>query len=149
MVLRVAPHPRPSGFTNEEFIRTDPSEDLVNVVVASLLRGLQRLIGFCVASPAWQCHVIALSFIALHLFVPVTMGIGSEEDERKLQFTADALLQQDPFQDPVELESELLEAVSWAASRSVEQVINLIIYMSNAVVLFSLQGHSRKGSSHC
>ena len=51
------------------------------------------------------------------------MGIGSEEDERKMQFTADALLQQDPFQDPYELESELMEAVSWAASRSVEQAL--------------------------
>jgi len=29
---------RPSGFTNEEFNRTDPSEDLVNVVVDSFMR---------------------------------------------------------------------------------------------------------------
>ena len=53
------------------------------------------------------------------------MGVDYADDERKMQFTFNALQQQqkDPFQDPYELESELLEAVSWAASRSVEQAL--------------------------
>ena len=52
------------------------------------------------------------------------MRVDYADDERKMQFTFNALQQQkDPFQDPYELESELLEAVSWAASRSVEQAL--------------------------
>jgi len=62
------------------------------------------------------------------------------DDERKLQFTYDALQQQqDPFQDPFELESELMEAVSWAASRSVEQVIIELLRPLQVHELLALQ----------
>ena len=55
------------------------------------------------------------------------MGIGSNDDVRKLKFTFDALQQQEPLQGPDGLEEDIKEAVSWAANRSIAEVVVLVI----------------------
>ena len=72
--------------------------------------------GSCFTGTHFTAYIFAIVSL---VFV---MGIGADDDVRKLQFTFDALQQQqDPFMDPVVLDPDLLEAVSWSASRSAAQ----------------------------
>ena len=77
------------------------------------------------------------------------MGVGVKDDVRKLQFTFDGpQQQQDPFQDPVELDSDLLEALSWSAGKSVEQAGLVCPWCMCALVLCLFAGDERKRSNY-
>ena len=85
--------------------------------------------GSCLAGTLFTAYAFA------RVLLVSVMGIGTDDDVRKLQFTFDALQQQqDPFMDPVVLDPDLLEAVSWSASRSAEQAGLLFTHGCLAIV---------------